>query len=126
MTASISNEAVEAVEVAIAEELHLIPNGTAWEDKSARLAEKAITALLESGEVVMRGEVDGLVDAISKLTPFTLVQGDTIHRTNPCAKQVVNSNEAWLVSEGNRSAHKLRLVAQQLEEALSRLHKKEK
>lgn len=40
-------ELTEAVEVAIAEELHLIPNKTAWEEKARRLGKAALSVVLK-------------------------------------------------------------------------------
>lgn len=43
-----SEAEVEAVEVAVAEEILLIPNGTTWEEKSERLGKAAIAAFLNA------------------------------------------------------------------------------
>lgn len=50
---------------------------------------------------------EDLETALSKLRPFSVVQGDAVNRLNPSSQLKVNSNDAWVVSEGNRSAHKL-------------------
>lgn len=46
MTFPTREQLIEAMEVSIAEKLHLIPNGTNWEDKSEMLAEAALNALI--------------------------------------------------------------------------------
>lgn len=56
--------------------------------------------------------------ALRVLLPFELVQGDTIHRTSPASQQVCNSNIAWAVSNGERSAHKIRTALLALNDAL--------
>lgn len=62
----------------------------------------------DAGYVRPTQATGGVVDAVRALAPFELVQGDAIHRSNPGSQQVCNSNLAWVVSSGERSAHKLR------------------
>lgn len=62
-----------------------------------------------------------VVGAIQEFMPFETVKGDCFQRTNPHTKLMGNSNMAWAVSNGNRSAHKVREQIFTLSEALSAL-----
>ena len=57
-----------------------------------------------------------LRDALNAIGPFEIVQGDAINRTNPSSLQKVNASEAWIVSSGSKSAHKLRQYVEILNE----------
>jgi len=62
-----------------------------------------------------------VLEAISDLMPFDVVQGDCFQRTNPHTKIMGNSSMAWAVSNGDRSAHKIRERIFVLSEALASL-----
>lgn len=51
-----------------------------------------------------------VVSLITQLMPFELACGDTMQRTNPSAKQLVNSSVCWLVSNQHKSHRKLREI----------------
>ena len=61
------------------------------------------------------------VGSIQDLMPFEIVQGDCFQRTNPHTKLMGNSSMAWAVSNGDRSAHKIRERIFTLSEALASL-----
>lgn len=48
------------------------------------------------------------IKADYNLLPLEIVQGDAGQRCNPHQRQMVNTNIAWAVTQGERSAHKLR------------------
>lgn len=56
-----------------------------------------------------------VAEIVSELMPFSMASGDARQRLNPNARQHVNSTECWLVSNGSRSAHKLRKLQGELE-----------
>lgn len=58
------------------------------------------------------------VEALREIMPTGLVHGDAIHRTNPTSKQVVNSNIAWLVTDGERSGYKLQVLWEKAQQTL--------
>jgi hypothetical protein len=61
------------------------------------------------------------VGSIQDLMPLEIVQGDCFQRTNPHTKLMGNSSMAWAVSNGDRSAHKIRERIFTLSEALASL-----
>lgn len=73
---------------------------------SVMLAKEPVSADLDTLRMVR--------DNLKTLMPFVLVQGDAVHRVNPGSQQVVNANCAWAVSNGERSAHKVRALVDNL------------
>lgn len=60
-----------------------------------------------------------LVEALESVMPIAVVQGDAAQHTNPHAKQMVNSNCAWLITAADRTAHKLRVSMSVAQQALA-------
>lgn len=66
-------------------------------------------------------DLEQRIDKLRELFPFKIVQSDSIHRLTPGSKQVLNSNEAWLVSQPCKSAHKLKAAAPEMMQVIEEL-----
>lgn len=87
---------------------HTNGKNDAWDavgDKD--IAEEGFQAGYQAHATAQQAALREAQEAWKALGPFEIVQGDAVHRTSPTSRQVVNSNIAWLVSGGERSAHKL-------------------
>lgn len=65
-------------------------------------------------------DLSRLIEALRELAPFELVTGDTIKRTNPHSAVNLNSTETWVVSSGNRSAHRSRAAIATIHEIINK------
>lgn len=55
-----------------------------------------------------------IASLITELMPLELAFGDSMQRTNPNAKQLVNSSVCWLVSNQHKSHRRLREIQGEL------------
>lgn len=56
----------------------------------------------------MMEDMRRMAGVLQDIMPVAVIQGDAAQHLNPHAKQMVNSNCAWLVTDAERTAHKLR------------------
>jgi hypothetical protein len=61
---------------------------------------------------------DELIAALQVIGPFEIVQGDTIHRTNPGSRQQLNTCKNWVVGSDDRSASRLLKAVETINAAL--------
>ncbi len=88
----------------------IIDNGSLDQYETAQAVIDALTPMMRE-----------FVGSIQDLMPLEIVQGDCFQRTNPHTKLMGNSSMAWAVSNGDRSAHKIRERIFTLSEALASL-----